>query len=89
MSLASRVLSQLPKCIHNSIEAQLKHEPFLLEYCHSNFIQFLLEKIQVLADKVRSCRFNRRIGVRLSRFRCTLAPHKKRAKNCQLCSKTT
>ena len=27
-SLASRVLSQLPKCIHNSSEAQLKHGPF-------------------------------------------------------------
>ena len=26
--LAFRVLSQLPKCIHNSIEAQLNHGPF-------------------------------------------------------------
>ena len=33
-SLASRVLSQLPKCIHNSIDAPLKHGPFLLEHCH-------------------------------------------------------
>ena len=33
-SLASRVLSQLPKCIHNLIDAQLKHGPFLLEHCH-------------------------------------------------------
>ena len=33
-SLASQVLSQLPKCIHNSIDAQLKHRPFLLEHCH-------------------------------------------------------
>ena len=33
-SLASQVLSQLPKCIHNSIDAQLKHGPFLLEHCH-------------------------------------------------------
>ena len=33
-------------------------------------------------------RFNRRTGVRLSRFRCTLAPYKKSAKNCQLCSNT-
>ena len=32
-SLASRVLSQLPKCIHNSIDAQLNHGPFLLEPC--------------------------------------------------------
>ena len=27
-SLASRVLSQLPKCIHNSIDAKLKHGLF-------------------------------------------------------------
>ena len=33
-SLASRMLSQLPKCIHNSIDAQLKYGPFLLEHCH-------------------------------------------------------
>ena len=33
-SLASRVFSQLPKYIHNSIDAQLKHGPFLLEHCH-------------------------------------------------------
>ena len=34
-SLASRVLSQLPKCIHNSIDAQLKHGPLrFLEHCH-------------------------------------------------------
>ena len=33
-SLASRVLSQLPKCIHNSIDAKLKHGPFFLEHCH-------------------------------------------------------
>ena len=33
-SLAFRVLSQLPKCIVNSIDAQLKHGPFLLEHCH-------------------------------------------------------
>ena len=32
--LASRVLSQLAKCIHNSIDAQLNHGPFLLEHCH-------------------------------------------------------
>ena len=32
--LASRALSQLPKCTHNSIDAQLKHGPFLLEHCH-------------------------------------------------------
>ena len=33
-SLASRVLSKLPKCIHNSIDAQPKHGSFLLERCH-------------------------------------------------------
>ena len=33
-SLASRVLSQFPKCIHNSIDAQLNHGPFLLEHSH-------------------------------------------------------
>ena len=32
-SLASRVLPQLPKCIHNSIDAQLTHGSFLLEHC--------------------------------------------------------
>ena len=32
-SSASRVLSQLPKCIHKSIDAQLKYGPFLLEHC--------------------------------------------------------
>ena len=33
-SLASQVVFQLPKCIHNSIDAQLKQGPFLLEHCH-------------------------------------------------------
>ena len=33
-SLASRVFSQISKCIHNSIDAQLKHGPFRLEHCH-------------------------------------------------------
>ena len=32
--LAFQVLSQPPKCIHNLIDAQLKHGPFLLEHCH-------------------------------------------------------
>ena len=31
-SLAPRVLSQLRKCIHNTIDVQLKCGPFLLEY---------------------------------------------------------
>ena len=39
--LPNRVLSQPPKCIHNSIEAQLKHEPFLLTHDHCHFIQYL------------------------------------------------
>ena len=32
-SIASRVLSQLPKCIHNSLDEQLKHGPFILDNC--------------------------------------------------------
>ena len=40
-SLASQVPSQLHKCIHNSIDVQLKHGPFLLEHCHCHFIQQL------------------------------------------------
>ena len=77
-SLASRVLSQLPKCIQNSIDAQLKHEPFLLEHCH--FRRKLL-KYGILLNHFKNfdwlnaiTRFDRRTGVRLSRFRCTLAP---------------
>ena len=31
-SLASRLLSQLPACIHNSIDALLKHGPCILEH---------------------------------------------------------
>ena len=89
-SLASRVLSQLPKCIHNSIDAQPKHGPFLLEHCH--FKRKLIKYRILLNHSERFdwlnaiTRFDRRTGVRLSRFRCTLAPYKKRAKNCQLCS---
>ena len=40
-SLTFRVLSQLPKCIHNSIDAQLKHGLFLLENYHCHFTQYL------------------------------------------------
>ena len=89
-SLASWVLSQLPKCIHNSIDAQLKHGPFLLEHWH--FKRKRMKYRVLLNDSERFdwlnaiTRFNRPTGVRLSRFRCTLAPYKKRAKNCQLCS---
>ena len=36
--LTSRMFSKLAKCSHNSIDAQLKHGPFLLEYCHCHFI---------------------------------------------------
>ena len=89
-SLASRVLSQLPKCIHNSIDAQLKHGPFLLEHCHfkPNLIKYsiLLNHSERFDWLNAITRFDRRTGVRLSRFRCTLAPYKKRAKDCQLCS---
>ena len=89
-SLASRVLSQLPKCIHNSTDAQLKHGTFLLEHCH--FKRKLIKHRIQLNHSERFdwlnviTRFDRRTGVRLSRFRCTLAPYKKRAKNCELCS---
>ena len=90
--LASRLLSQLPKCIHNLIDAQIKHGPFLLEHCH--FKRKLIKYGILLSHFGRFdwlnaiTRFERCTGVRLSRFRCTLAPYKKRAKNCQLCSKT-
>ena len=84
-SLASRVLSQLLKCIHNSIDAQLKRGPFLLEHCH---FKRKLIKYRILLNHSEHfdwlnaiTRFDRRTGVRLSRFRCTLALYKKRAKN--------
>ena len=89
-SLASRVLSQLPKCIHNSIDAQIKYGPFLLEHCH---FKRKLIKYRILLNHFERfdllnaiTRFDRRTAVRLSRFRCTLALYEKRAKNCQLCS---
>ena len=90
-SLTSWVLSHLPKCIHNSIDAQLKHGPFLLEHCH--FKRKLIKYWILLNHSERFdwlnviARFDRRTGVRLSRFRGTRAPYKKRARNCQLCSK--
>ena len=99
-SLAFRVLSQLPKCIHNSIGAQLNHGPFLLELCpllvYSVFVRKNTRKLikyKVLHNLSERLywlnvitRFNRRTGVRLSRLSCTLIPYKKRAKNWQLCS---
>ena len=91
-SLASRVLSQLPKCIHNSIDARLKHGPFLLEHCHFFQKRRLIKYRTLLNHSERFdwlntiTRFDRRTGVRISRFRCTLAPYKKSTKNCQLCS---
>ena len=79
-SLASQVLSQLPKCINSSIDAQLKHGPFLLEHCH---IKRKLIKYRILLNHSERfdwlnviMRFDRRTGVRLSRFRCTHAPYK-------------
>ena len=72
-SLASRVLSQLPKCIHNSIDAQLKHGPFLLEHCH---FKRKLIKYRILPNHSEHfdllnliTRFDRRTGVRLLRFK--------------------
>ena len=90
-SLASRVLSQLPKYIHNLIDAQLKHGQFLLEHCHFERkltkYRIVLNHFECLDWLNEITRSERRTGVRLSRFRCTLAPYKKRAKNYQLCSK--
>ena len=82
-SQASWVLSQLPKCINNSIDAQLKHGPFLLEHCY--FKRKLIKYRIFLNHSERFDWFN--AITRFERFRCTLAPYKKRAKNCQLCSK--
>ena len=88
-SLASQVFSQLPKCIHNSIDAQLKHGPFLLEHCHKLIKYRILLNHSERFDWLNAItRFDRRTGVRLSRFRCTFASYEKRAKNCQLCSNT-
>ena len=71
-SLASRVLSQLTKCIHNSIDAQLKHEPFLLEHCHCkrNPIKYriLLNHSERFDWLNAITRFDIRKSVRLSRF---------------------
>ena len=39
VSLASRVLYQILKWTHNSLEVQVKHGPMLLEPCHCHFIQ--------------------------------------------------
>ena len=90
-SLASRVLSQLPKCIHNSIDAQLKHGAFLLEHCYfkCKLIKYgiLLNHFECFDWLSAITRFDRRMGVHLLRFRCMFAQYKKGAKNCQLCSK--
>ena len=79
-SLACQVLSQLPRCIRNSIDAQLKHGPFLLQHCH--FKRKLIKYRILLNHSERFDRlnaitqFNRRTGERLLIFRCTLAPYK-------------
>ena len=87
-SLASQVLSQLPKCIHNSIDAQLKHRPFLLEHCHFKRKQIkyriLLNHYECSVWLNAITKFDRCTGMHLSRFRWTLAPYKKQVKNCQL-----
>ena len=95
LHVASRVLSQLPKCIHNSIDAQLhvKHGPFLLEHClflkNRKLIKYriLLNHCEYFDWLNTITRFDRRTGMCLSRFGCTLVPYKKSTKNCQLCSK--
>ena len=69
-SLASQVLSQLPKCIqfHNSINAQLKAWTI-----HFDWLNAIMQ-------------IDRHTGMCLSRFRWTLVPYKKHTKNCQLFS---
>ena len=91
-SLVSRVLSQFPKCIYNSIDAQLKHGPFLLEHCH---FKYKLIKYRILLNHSECfdwlnaiTRFDRHTGMHLSRFRCTLMSYKKCTKYCQICSNT-
>ena len=80
-SLASRVLF---RCFWF-----VKHGPFLLGHCH---FKLKLIKHRILLNHAERfdwlnavTRFHIRTGVRLSRFRCTLAPYKKRAKNFQIC----
>ena len=72
---------------------RLKHGPFILEHCHfkRKLIKYKIllnhsERFDWLNAITRS---DRRTGVRLSRFRRTLTPYKKRAKYCQLCSNVT
>ena len=81
-SLASRVLSQLPKCIHNLIDVQLKYGPFLLEHC---YFKCKLIKYRILLNHSECfdwlMQSHDLISMHLSRFRCTLAPYKKRARN--------
>ena len=93
------VLSQLPKYIQKSTTAQLKHGPFLLQHCQCHLTQYLQEnnthkliEQRIISNRSErfyllniSTRFNRRLGVRLWRFRCRLAVYKKRTKYWQLC----
>ena len=71
-SLASRVLSQLTKCIHSSIDAQLKHGPFLLENCHfkRNPLKYriLLNHFERFDWLNAITRFDIRKGVRLPSY---------------------
>ena len=81
-SLASRVLSKLPKCIHDSIDAQPNHGPFRSEHYHCHFVQYVffkntreLIKYKIFLNSSEcfywlntSTRFNRRTGVGLSKF---------------------
>ena len=82
-SLASRVISQFPKCIHNSIEGQLKSWPIFFRTSplplYSVFIKNTRKLLFLFVFMCTCCNLTD-----LSRFRCTLAPYKKRAKNCQL-----
>ena len=82
-SLASQVFVQLPKCVHNSIDAQLKHGAFLLAYCHCHAFSIYKNITRnLLKYRILLNRFKRRTGgggMGLSRFRFPLVPYKKRA----------
>ena len=51
-SLASRVLSQLPKRIYNSLDTQLNHGPFLLEPIATGTLFSVYKRKYTKADKV-------------------------------------
>ena len=68
---------------------EAKHGPFILEHCLFKrkliMYRILLNHFERFDWLNAITRFDRSTGVRLWRFRCTLAQYKKGAKNCQLC----